>query len=106
MSEFVGRGYIADLNAIPTAEDLAAQQHDNINVEEDLSKYRIEEFFDMDMGESVTSNPVPFDSAMMDRTRRQNATAQRHTDMASGVNYLDGRCPGLVRCDRYKQPTH
>jgi hypothetical protein len=98
MSEFVGRGYIGDLNAIPSAEDLAAQQLDNVNVEEDLSKYRIEEFFDMDMGESVTTNPVVFDSTLMDRTRRQHAKApaQSQNDMNPGLNFMNGRCPILA----------
>lgn len=52
MSGFNGRQYIANLNAIPSAADLAAaQQQDNLGVGEDLSKYRIDEFFDIDMGE-------------------------------------------------------
>lgn len=85
----MGRPYIANLNAIPSAEDLAAQQQDNLNVDEDLSKYRIDEFFDIDMSERVDAAAVGYDATMMDRARRQNATAQANNNVA-GVDYLDG----------------
>ena len=88
MSGFMGRPYITSLNTIHSAEDVAAQQSDKVNVDEDLSKYRIEEFFDIDMGEHVDyGRPVTFDAGLMDRSGRGNALATAAAP--TSVDFLD-----------------
>lgn len=88
MSGFMGRPYITSLNTIHSAEDVAAQQSAKVNVDEDLSKYRIEEFFDIDMGEHVDyGRPVTFDAGLMDRSGRGNALATAAAP--TSVDFLD-----------------
>ncbi|KAH0534141.1 hypothetical protein FGG08_007267 [Glutinoglossum americanum] len=83
MSAFIGRRapnvsqYIATLNTIPSAHDLASQQQqDSFGLEDDLALFTNTQFFDFDMGESHAL--VEYDPEHELRARRENAAAHKH----------------------------
>ena len=51
--------YIANLNALPTAHDIASQHNDRFGLEDDLTLFTNTEFFDFDLGEDLVSPPRP-----------------------------------------------
>ena len=52
--------YIANLNAIPTAQDLQNSNADNFNLDDDLAMFTNTQFFDFDLGQDADL-PPPFD---------------------------------------------
>lgn len=80
MSAFNGRRapnvsqYVANLNAIPSAHDVALQQQEGFSLEDDLAMFTNTEFFDFDLGDTAVAAPV----------------APPHED-AKGLDFLDGR---------------
>lgn len=42
--------YIANLNAVPSAQDLQSSNADNFNLEDDLAMFTNTQFFDFDLG--------------------------------------------------------
>jgi hypothetical protein len=81
MSNYTGRRgpnvsqYIADLNSLPTQQDVAPA----ISVDDDFSLFTSTEFFDFDMGSiSDVAPQVEYDPAQEERARRQNASAYRY----------------------------
>ena len=53
--------YIANLNAIPTAQDLQSSNADNFNLDDDLAMFTNTQFFDFDLGQDADLQPT-FDS--------------------------------------------
>ncbi|KAH0556300.1 hypothetical protein GP486_005775, partial [Trichoglossum hirsutum] len=88
MSGFGGRRapnvsqYIATLNTIPSAQDLASQQQDAFGLEDDLALFTNTQFFDFDLGENQAL--VDYDGEQEIRARRENAAAYKH-----GLKELD-----------------
>ncbi|KAI9676275.1 MAG: hypothetical protein M1829_003104 [Trizodia sp. TS-e1964] len=81
--------YIDDLNAIPTAHDLAMQQQDNFSLEDDLAMFTNTQFFDFDLGEAAdTLTVVPEDFRNEERARREGAAAAHKT--TKGPELLNG----------------
>ncbi|KAI9852870.1 MAG: hypothetical protein M1838_004429 [Thelocarpon superellum] len=61
MSGAANRPYIADLNAIPTPQELALQQQETFNLDDELAKFTNTEFFDLnEMPEGMAGNSVPY----------------------------------------------
>ncbi|KAI9829091.1 MAG: hypothetical protein M1832_000114 [Thelocarpon impressellum] len=90
MTGLGGRQYIANLNTIPSAHDLAVQQQqERFDLEDELAKFTNTEFFDYDMGENVDqgASVVTYDAALEERARRENAASHHHL---GGVDYLSG----------------
>jgi len=95
MSTFDGRRapnvsqYIATLNSLPSAHQLAPrqQQQEPFGLEDDLALFTNAQFFDFDMGENHV--PVDYDPEQELRARRENAAAPKH-----GVKGLD-----FLNCD-------
>ena len=64
MSAFNGRRapnvsqYVANLNAIPSAQDVALQQQEGFSLEDDLAMFTNTEFFDFDLGDTAVAAPV------------------------------------------------
>lgn len=95
--------YLANLNAIPSAQDLAAQE-ENFDIDEQLAQFTNVEFLDFDTGGEFLEHPVPeFNPDHGARSRRQsaedtvdakgmdfvNSTSLCYTDLNSKYPYLD-----------------
>jgi hypothetical protein len=93
MSAFSGRRapnvsqYIATLNTIPSAHDIASQQQEAFGLEDDLALFTNAQFFDFDMGENQTL--VDCDPEHEIRARRENAAAHKHG--SKGLDFLNGK---------------
>ena len=62
--------YLANLNAIPTAQEIEAQHNESFNLEDDLAMFTNAEFFNFDLGQNVEQVGVNYDPAQDDPTRR------------------------------------
>jgi len=71
--------YIANLNALPSAHDLATQQQDGYPLDDDLAIFTNAEFFDFDIGENIDQSAVGYDGTQVDRARQATA-AGKSTD--------------------------
>jgi hypothetical protein len=49
--------YIANLNAVPSAQDLQSSNADNFNLDEDLAMFTNTQFFDFDLGQDADLQP-------------------------------------------------
>ncbi|KAH9203534.1 hypothetical protein DL95DRAFT_502785 [Leptodontidium sp. 2 PMI_412] len=67
--------YIAQLNAIPSAQDI--QSSDNFNLDDDLTMFTNTQFFDFDLGQGTELQPGNFEG------RRGQTVAQDSIDMKS-----------------------
>ena len=79
--------YIANLNTIPSAHDLATQQ-EGYQLDDDLAIFTNAEFFDFDLGENIDQT---YDPARGGRTRRGSAGA--NAGAVKGLNFENGKCP-------------
>jgi hypothetical protein len=52
--------YIANLNAIPSAQDMASQNQDNFHLDDDLAMFTNTQFFDFDLGQDADLQPTSF----------------------------------------------
>ncbi|MCJ1226505.1 hypothetical protein MMC12_003157 [Toensbergia leucococca] len=79
MSGFGGRTapnvsqYIANLNAIPSAHDIATQQEDGLHLEDDLAIFTNAEFFDFDLGQNVDQSSINYDPSRRGNTSLHKA---------------------------------
>lgn len=95
MAGFAGRKapnvsqYIANLNAIPSAHDVAGQQETFGDLEEELAQFTNTEFLDFDTG-SFLEQPAPEYDSGQDEHGKKNGSA--HDDV-KGLDFVDGmRC--------------
>ncbi len=95
--------YLANLNAIPSAHDVATQD-ENFDIDEQLAQFTNVEFLDFDTGGDFLENQIPdFNSDHGARSRRQsagnttvdakgmdfvNSTSLYHTDINSDCIYF------------------
>ncbi|EON62682.1 hypothetical protein W97_01906 [Coniosporium apollinis CBS 100218] len=83
--------YIANLNQVPSAQEMASQKQELFNFDDDL--FNNAEFFDFDMGTmaDVSQQPIDYDPTQEQKTRRQNASAYRQGAVSKPVNdFLNG----------------
>ena len=80
--------YIANLNTIPSAHDIATQQQEGFNLEDDLAIFTNAEFFDFDLGENLEQSPVNYNPAQEERARRENAAAR--SNGGKGLDFVGG----------------
>lgn len=83
MSEF-----IANLNAIPSAQDMASQNQDNFNLDEDLAMFTNTQFFDFDLGQDADLQPTNFDFNGQQRRGAPNAASN---SAVKGMDFIAGR---------------
>ncbi|KAL9604925.1 MAG: hypothetical protein Q9219_000113 [cf. Caloplaca sp. 3 TL-2023] len=57
----ISHHYLSNLNAIPSEQDLAAQQPENFDFSNDLAAFTNTEFFDFDHGENIFPSPLDYD---------------------------------------------
>ena len=73
--------YIANLNTIPSAHDIATGQ-DGYPLDDDLAIFTNAEFFDFDLGEN-------YDPSLERRTKQRTASSENNDGKA--LNYDNGR---------------
>ncbi|KAL8627512.1 hypothetical protein Q9189_006776 [Teloschistes chrysophthalmus] len=56
--------YLANLNAIPSEQDLATQQQDNFDFHNDLAPFTNTEFLDFDQGENFLQSPIDYNDEL------------------------------------------
>ncbi|KAI9761132.1 MAG: hypothetical protein M4579_001179 [Chaenotheca gracillima] len=101
MAEFNGRRgpnvseYIANLNAIPSAHDVATQQQqqqqEGFNLDDALAVFTNTTFFDFDMGENVDPSHVGnYNMNAAEAARRQSGAAAAHGENYDNLDFLNG----------------
>jgi hypothetical protein len=75
--------YVANLNAIPTAQDLQNSQ-DNFNLEDDLAMFTNAQFFDFDLVQDTDLQQPAFDGSAA------QSAAGDAVDMKS-LDFMDGK---------------
>ena len=83
--------YIANLNTIPSAHDLATQQQEGYALDDDLATFTNAEFFDFDLGENIDPSFGNFDPTHDQRARREGAAAKVSND-GKELNFDGGEC--------------
>lgn len=79
--------YLANLNAIPSAHDLATQD-DNFDIDEQLAQFTNVEFLDFDTGGEFLEQPISdFNSDHGARSRRQSA--ENTTVETKGMDFVN-----------------
>jgi hypothetical protein len=78
--------FIANLNAIPPAQDMAGQGHENFNLDDELAMFTNTQFFDFDLGQDADLQPSNFDFNAQSRV----ATDIKGLDM-KGLDFTQGR---------------
>ena len=82
--------YIANLNTINPAREVATQQDENYNLDDDdLAVFTNAEFFDFDLGDGNEQPPIQYDPSQEERARRENAAAHKN---AHKVDFINGIC--------------
>lgn len=102
--------YISNLNTIPSAHELAAQQAENeFNLEADLALYTNASGWDFDVGELGDLPPsIDHDPIQEEKARRQNASP--FNSAVQPLDLLNGRFPrnkgqAFMANDTTKTPT-
>ena len=79
--------FIANLNAIPSAQDMAGQSQDNFNLDEELALFTNTQFFDFDLGQDTDLQPSTFDFSAQTRV---TAAAAAATENTKGMDFIPG----------------
>lgn len=83
--------YIANLNTIPSAQDVANPRDDNFRLDDDLAVFTNAEFFDFDLSEGaagIEQGPINYDPSQEERARRENAAA--HKNNSHKLEFVNG----------------
>ena len=85
--------YISNLNMIPAASDVAAQQVEtDFNLEADLALFTNANAWEFDMSEPAELPPsIDYDPIQEEKARRQNASAFKNTGQE--LDFLNGNAP-------------
>ena len=78
--------YIANLNTIPSAHDIATQEQEGFNIEDDLATFTNAEFLDFDLGEPIEQPPIDYDPSHDQQARRDEAA----TKETKNVDFING----------------
>lgn len=84
--------FIANLNAIPSAQEMASQGQENFNLDDDLSLFTNTNFFDFDLGQDADLQPANFDFNRQSRA----APAAGNTD-TKGLDFIQGELTIFTR---------
>ena len=85
--------YIANLNAIPSAQDLQNSSQDNFNIDDDLAMFTNTQFFDFDVGHGTD---LQGDGFGVDGLGGQSTTSDS-IDMKS-LDFTSGKRSSRVLC--------
>ena len=91
--------YLANLNTIPSAHDVATQE-ENFDIDEQLAQFTNVEFLDFDTGGEFLEHPIPdFNSDHGARSRRQSA---EHTTVDSKrMDFVNSTSPYHTHSNSY-----
>lgn len=83
--------YLANLNALPSAHDVATQQQDDF--EDELAQFTNTEFLDFDAGDFLEQPMPEYDPSLEEKARRENAAANNKIG-AKGMDFVTGMLIG------------
>ena len=81
--------YLANLNALPSAHEVATQQQEDFNIEAELAQFTNTEFLDFDAQEFLESPMPEYDPSLEEKARRENAAANNKIP-GKGMDYVTG----------------
>ena len=80
--------YLANLNALPSAHEVATQQQEEFNIEDELAQFTNTEFLDFDAGDFMEQPMPEYDPSLEEKTRREHAAANKMS--GKGMEYVAG----------------
>lgn len=82
--------YLANLNALPSAHDVASQQQEDFSFDDELAQFTNAEFLDQDVGDYLEQQPMPeYGPALEEKARRENAVANNEI-AGRGMDFITG----------------
>lgn len=83
--------YLANLNALPSAHDVATQhQQEDFSFEKELAQFTNAEFLDQDVGDYLEQRPMSeYGPALEEQARRDNAIANNEI-AGRGMDFMAG----------------
>lgn len=86
--------YLANLNALPSAHDVATQQqhqqHEDFSFDDELAQFTNAEFLDQDVGDYLEQQPMPeYGPALEEKARRDIAVANNEIG-GRGMDFITG----------------
>ncbi|CAF9926521.1 MAG: hypothetical protein ALECFALPRED_003461 [Alectoria fallacina] len=84
--------YLANLNALPSANEVATQQQEDFNIEDELAQFTNTEFLDFDAGDFLEQPMSEYDPGLEDKARRENAAANNKV-AGKGMDFVSGDFP-------------
>ena len=81
--------FLANLNALPSAHEVASQQQDDFNIDDELAQFTNTEFLDFDAGELPMAE---FDPNLEEKARREIAAANNKIS-GKGMDLVAGMLP-------------
>jgi len=76
--------FIANLNAIPTSQDLHSSNADNFSLDDDLAMFTNTQFFDFDLGQDADLQPTDYDA-------RGGHTLATDSDDLKPLDFIQGK---------------
>lgn len=102
MATYIGRKgpnvsqYVANLNAIPSPNDVSAKNEDDLNLDDDLARFTNAEFLDFDAGDFFDPSHLPdYDPSQEESPRKANAVANAKFDV-KGMDFSNGKAHLLL----------
>lgn len=80
--------YLANLNALPSAHDMATQQQEDFNIDDDLAQFTNTSFLDFD-GDFLEPPLPEYDPSLEEKARSENAAANSKIG-GKGLDFVNG----------------
>ena len=81
--------YLANLNTLPSAHDIATQQQEDFNIEDELAQFTNTNFYDFDPEGFVEQQMPDYDPSLEEKARRETAAANQTTP-GKDMDYVTG----------------
>lgn len=82
--------YVANLNAIPSAQDLQSSSAENYNLDDELALFTNAQFFDFDAGQADDLHLGAFAGSSSSPNEGARAAAAPEKEAAPAVDFLNG----------------
>lgn len=83
--------YLANLNALPSAHDVATQQQEDFNIDDDLAQFTNTSFLDFD-GDFLEQPMPEYDTSLEEKARSENTAANGKIG-GKGLDFVNGEFP-------------
>lgn len=90
--------YLANLNTLPSAHDVAAQQQEDFNIADELAQFTNTEFLDFDAGDFLEPSMSDYDPSLEEKARRENCAANNTID-GKGLDFVHGMWDNVKSSD-------